>query len=385
MKRIIVVGGGSGGVSAANRISQSLSREISTGAVELMLIDGKKNHFYQPGFLEVPFDILEKEETHRPMEYMLSKRIKRVERNAKRIDLKERKVYLENESITYDFIIIATGASYSYEEIPGLRENTEDTYSLERSLSLKDKIENFRGGKIAVGVSSLPYKCMPAPLETVFLLDDYLKKQGLRDKTSITYFFPLPIPFPGKPVVPKLEKMLKDRNIETELSFVLKSVDGANKELISKDGGRIPYDLAIVVPPHKGTQLIFDSGIGDERGWIPVNKFTLEIENAQNAYAIGDATNLQVSKAGSVADAEAITVSARIVSQIKGEKASATYDGTGGAIFLTGLNRAGMLSSNYNRPPTFYKDSNWFYMLKLIYNKVYWTMTEKAVLSEVKQ
>lgn len=312
MKRIIIVGGGSGGVSAANRISQSLSMEISDGAIELIVIDGSKNHFYQPGFLEVPFGILEKEETYKPMGYMLPKRIKIVEKNAKRIDLKEKKVYLENESITYDFIIIATGSSYSYEEIPGLMENTEDMYSLERSISLKDKIENFQGGRIAVGVSSIPYKCAPAPLETVFLLDDYLRKAGLREKTSITYFFPLPIPFPGKPVAPKMERMLKDRNIETKLSFVLQSVDGEKKEIISKDGDRIPYDLAIVVPPHRGTQLILDSGIGDERGWIRVDKFTLEIENAQNAYAIGDATNLQVSKAGSVADAEAVTVSRRL-------------------------------------------------------------------------
>ena len=385
MKSIVIIGGGSGGVSVANHLAYNLRGEMRSGNVFITVVEGSKSHYYQPGFLEIPFGMLEKDETYRPVEKMLARGIKLVNGIVKKIDLVGKKVYLDNRAIDYDFIVIATGASYNYDAVPGLRENTENMYSFQNAVDLEKKISGFNGGNIAVGVSSLPYKCTPAPLETVFLLDDYFRKRGVRDRVSITYFFPLPISFPGKDIAPAFDRMMKKRNIEERLGFNIKSVDGAKKELVSSGGDSIKYDLAIVVPPHRGAQVILDSGIGDQDGWIPVDKFTLQIDSHDNAYAIGDSTNLMVSKAGSVADAQAIVVSERIASSIHGDEPVQRYDGTGGALVLTGSKKAAMVNSSYDRPPVMLEENESFYWLKLIYNRVYWTVTEKAVLSEVIQ
>ncbi|MGC8505641.1 MAG: NAD(P)/FAD-dependent oxidoreductase, partial [Thermoplasmata archaeon] len=150
-------------------------------------------------------------------------------------------------------------------------------------------------------------------------------------------------------------------------------------------GKRISFDMALLVPPHRGSRLVTDSKIGDPMGWIPTDRFTLNIAGYTDAYAIGDATNLPVSKAGSVADAEAIVVADRISKQVTGYEPDTMYDGSGGALMVTGLGKASMITSSYTQPPVFMPESYSYYWLKLIYNKVYWNMTAKAVLSGVNE
>jgi sulfide:quinone oxidoreductase len=385
MKTIAIVGGGSGGVSTANHLAYKLKEQVKAGDVKIILVEGSQRHYYQPGFLEIPFDMMTPSSTYKPVSRMLSDGIALVPEFATSLDLKNRVVKTQTQSINYDFLVIATGAIYDYDSIPGLRQGTDNFYSLESAVELKKKLNNFKSGRIVVGVSSMPYKCTPAPLEAVFMLNDYFTRRGIRDKVEIEYVYPIPMAFPDKGVSEIALKMFSEKGIKSNLGFQIKSVDVASKELVSMKDERIVYDLALVVPPHRGNKLLESSGAADQMGWVQVDEYTLNVKGYENVYAIGDATNLQVSKAGSVADAQAIVVSDRIVQSVLGEEPVATYDGSGGALMLTGMGKASMITSSYTQKPVFMPESYSFYWLKLIYNNVYWNMTAKPVLNGVIQ
>jgi sulfide:quinone oxidoreductase len=383
MKTIAIVGGGSGGMSAANHLAYKLRDRVKSGDVKIMLIEGSQQHFYQPGFLEIPFDLMTPASTHKPISRMVADGVTVVQEFATEVDLKNRVIKTEKQKISYDYTVLATGARYDYESIPGLKEGTDNFYSLENAVSLKKKLNSFKGGRVVVGVASMPYKCTPAPLEAVFMLNDYFTRRGIRDKVEIEYVYPMPMAFPDKGISDAALKMFEERGIKSSLGFQLKSVDTKTRELISKNDEKIGYDLALVVPPHRGNRLMEKSEVVDQMGWINVDGYTLNIRGYENAFAIGDSTNLQVSKAGSVADAEAIVVSERIFQSMDGEEPVTTYDGTGGALMLTGMGKASMITSDYSHRPVMMPESYSFYWLKLIYNNVYWNMTARPVLNGV--
>ena len=231
----------------------------------------------------------------------------------------------------------------------------------------------------------MPSRIATTPLEAVFLLNDYFTRKGIRDKVEIQYVYPIPMAFPDQGISDIALKMFSEKRIKSSLGFQIKSVDVAKKELVSLKDEKLTYDLALIVPPHRGNKLLESTGAADQMGWIQVDGYTLNVKGYENTYAIGDATNLKVSKAGSVADAEAIVVSDRIAQSVLGEEPVATYDGSGGAIMLTGMDKASMLSSSYTRKPVLMPESYSFYWLKLIYNNVYWNMTARPVLSGVVQ
>ncbi len=385
MKTIVIIGGGSGGISTANHLAYRLRGSISSGDVHILLIEGSSRHYYQPGFLEIPFGVMSETETYRDERRMVVDGVDLIQENATAIDLKNHEVATQKQKIRYDYLVIATGARYDFDAVPGMGESTFNFYSLDDSVKLKKALNNFKKGKIVVGVTSMPYKCTPAPLEAVFMLHDYFKSRNMLDAVSIEYVYPMPMAFPDKGVSDIALDMFRDRGINPSLNFQIKSVDTAKKELVSRDGKRISFDLALLVPPHRGSKLVEDSKIGDPMGWIPTDRFTLNITGYTDAYAIGDATNLPVSKAGSVADAEAIVVADRISKQVTGYEPDTMYDGSGGALMVTGLGKASMITSSYTQPPVFMPESYSYYWLKLIYNKVYWNMTAKAVLSGVNE
>lgn len=383
MKTVVIVGGGSGGMSTANHLAYKLRDNIKNREVKVVLFDGSGQHYYQPGFLEIPFDMMAPASTYRPMLRLAAEGVTIIQEFVTEVDLKNSVVKSEKQKINYDYIVIATGARYDYDSIPGLREGTDNFYSLENAISLKKKLNSYKGGKIVVGVSSMPYKCTPAPLEAVFMLNDYFTRRGMRDKVEIEYTYPMPMAFPNKEISDISLKMFEEKGIKSSLGFQLRSVDANARELISQNGEKISYDLALIVPPHKGNKLMENSEVVDKMGWINVDGFTLNIKGYENAFAIGDSTNLQVSKAGSVADAEAVVVSERIAQSLRGEEPITTYDGTGGALMLTGIGKASMINSDYTHKPIMQPESYSFYWLKLIYNNLYWNMTARPVLSGV--
>ena len=264
MKTVVIVGGGSGGMSTANHLAYKLRDNIKNREVKVVLFDGSGQHYYQPGFLEIPFDMMAPASTYRPMLRLAAEGVTIIQEFVTEVDLKNSVVKSEKQKINYDYIVIATGARYDYDSIPGLREGTDNFYSLENAISLKKKLNSFKGGKIVVGVSSMPYKCTPAPLEAVFMLNDYFTRRGMRDKVEIEYTYPMPMAFPNKEISDISLKMFEEKGIKSSLGFQLKSVDANARVLISQNGEKISYDLALIVPPHKGNKLMENSEVVDK-------------------------------------------------------------------------------------------------------------------------
>lgn len=204
----------------------------------------------------------------------------------------------------YDYLVLATGARLEPSDLPGLVEGEgkwHHFYSAEGSLRLREALQNFEGGRIVITVGGIPYRCPPAPLEFTFLLDEWLRKQGLRGRTEMHYLYPLPRVFPIETVAEVATPLLEERNVNYTIFFNAEAVDTERKIISSLEGEEVPYDLLVLVPPHRGARVIEDSGLGDEQGWLHTDRATLEVKGQQHMYALGDATDLPVSKSGSAA------------------------------------------------------------------------------------
>jgi sulfide:quinone oxidoreductase len=380
MKNIVILGAGTGGAITANNLAYRLSDEIRSGNVKVTVIDKNEYHYYQPGFLFIALSLMTPKEITRHVKSVLVPGINFIKDEVSRVDLNNRIVYtMSGKQLNYDYLVISTGARLDLDSVPGIK-GVDHFYSLDAALRLRDKITKFEGGNIVVTVGGLPYKCPPAPLEMTFLLESYFRKIGKRNNVEITYAYPLPRVFTIQNVSDVTAKLLEERGVKTSLMFNVESIDTEKREIKSVEGETLKYDLAIVIPPHKGAEVIEKSGIGDEEGWIPTDKYTLNIKGHDDAYAIGDATNIQTSKAGSVADFEASVVVSRIVDDLQGVKPNKVYDGRTICFLVTGIGEGTMLVFDYNNMPNPPPPSFACYWTKLAYNKLYWSMTVKSVL-----
>ena len=383
MKRIVVLGGGTAGLLVLNRLHKKLWKKILHDEVELVLIEPNEWHYYQPGFLFLPLNMLEVDEIRKPVSELIPEGVKWIKKPASRIDAENNMVLVDGKTINYDYLVIATGSKLDYNYIDGLKEGTYNFYGPEEAILMREAIRRFEGGKIVVGVAGIPYKCPPAPIEMALLLDSYFKRLGNRDKVEIRYLYPLARVFPIQGVADILEPIMRDRGIDFNLFFNVERVDPYKKIIYSLEGEEVRYDLAILIPPHKGADVIIGSGLGDSGGWVPTDRYTLNMEGYDNVYVVGDATNLPISKAGSVADFEAEVVVRRIADQVAGYEPTATYDGKVMCFVLTGIGEATLLTFNYYNPPRPAKPSRLNYWLKWMYNKLYWSMTLRSELMEV--
>ena len=383
MKRILIVGGGTGGTIVANRLAYELRNRVKKGEVSIEIINPSPLHFYQPAFLLIPVDLMDEREAYMEFPELIAEGVKWIRSKATKIDVEDRKVYLEDGTVkNYDYLVIATGSRLDMNGFEGLND-TYHFYSFDGAKRLKEALAEFEGGKVVIGVSSIPYKCPPAPAEMAFLLNDYFIRRGIRDKVEITYFYPLPRVFPIADIADILEPLMEKKGINRALFFNLDRIDTENRKLISLEGEELEYDLAIVIPPHKGSEVVINSGLGDEDGWIDVDKYTLNIPGHDEVYVIGDATNLPVSKAGSVADFQAEVVSKRISDEIEGYEPASRYNGKVMCFVVTGFGEATVLVFDYDHPPAAIPPSFVYYWLKLAYNKMYWSITAKALLAGV--
>ncbi len=256
-------------------------------------------------------------------------------------------------------------------------------YSAEGSLQLRQALQTFEGGRIVITVGGIPYRCPPAPLEFTFLLDEWLRKRGLRDKTEIQYLYPLPRVFPIESVAEVATPLLEERNVQYTVFFNTEAVDTERKIISSMEGEEFPYDLLVVVPPHRGARVIEESGMGDEQGWLPTDRATLEVKGQERVYALGDATDLPVSKSGSAAHFEAKVVAHRLITRIRGEEpgnGEATYDGEVMCFLETGQNRATQLVFNYEHPPQPPRPSLYYHMEKQLFNRAYWHIVPQGLV-----
>jgi sulfide:quinone oxidoreductase len=386
MHRIVILGGGTGGTLSANRLRKS----YSPAEASITVVDENDDHVYQPGLLLIPFGMTRTEEIVRPRGRQLHDHIDYLTSGVDRVDLASRTVMLnDGRELGYDVLVVATGSVITPEETEGLTgegwmEKVFTFYTAEGATALATALDGFRAGRLVVNIVDMPIKCPVAPMEFCFLADSYFRARGLRDAIEITYVTPLDAAF-TKPVCAKVVGgMLDERLIKLVTEFNTGEVDGAGGRLVSFDGREIPFDLAVVIPAHSGAPCVLRSeGLGDELGFVITDPHTLQSAASPRVFAIGDATSLPASKAGSVADFEGSVLVTNIRHYLAGESLDASFDGHANCFIESGNKKAMLIDFNYELEPVpghfpghiglpLLKESRLNHLGKLMFQWIYW-------------
>jgi sulfide:quinone oxidoreductase len=376
--RIVILGGGTGGTVLANNLAERLGSEIDSGDVEVTLINDDPEHVYKPVWLYVPFGIREPEDGRRPLADLVDDRVELKIDRVTAIDPDAQTLRSTGEvaPIRYDKLVVATGSTLAADEIPGLAEAGHDYYSESGAIDLREQLLSFSEGHLVLSVVGSPHMCPAAPLEFVFMADDWLRERGLREDVEITYTYPIQRVHGNPHIAEWARPIMDDRDINVETLFNPEEIDDGTVHTM--EGSELSYDLLVTIPPHRGLDLVSEAGLGD-RGWVDVDKHTLEAEHAENVYALGDAAATGVPKAGSVAHYQAGVVSQRLASEVRGRPATATYDGKTLCFVETGMDAASYVEFDYEHPPSPAPPSEKLHWAKLAYNESYW-LTARGLL-----
>lgn len=385
-KRILILGGGTGGTLTANRL-----RRVYPGTeVKITVVDQNDSHVYQPGLLFVPFGLAHAENIVRPRGRQFHDGIDYVKSGIDHVDLVASMVQLtDGSTLAYEVLVIATGAVLVPEETKGLAdsgwmEKVFTFYSPEGAAALGAALSRFDRGRIVVNVVDLPIKCPVAPLEFCFLANWYLSERGIRDQVQLTYVTPLDGAF-TKPIASKrLAGLLAEKGVELVTEFNTGEVDGEGGRLIAYDGREVDFDLAVVIPLHSGAAYVGRSpGLGDELNFVPADEHTLQSRAASNVFVIGDAANLPASKAGSVTHFEGQVLAENVRRHLAGEPLDASFDGHTNCFIEAGFHKALLIDFDYDTEPLpghypwtvglpLLKESRLNHLGKLMFEWFYW-------------
>jgi sulfide:quinone oxidoreductase len=383
MERILILGGGVGGTLTANLLVKRLRRRVKSGEVTITVVDQSGEHVYQPGFMYIAMGGERSASLHRPERGLLDPRVSLVVGEVVSVDEAAGMVHLaDGERLAYDQLVLATGSRIVPETIDHFATEAYHFYSAEAAGRLRSALDAFDGGRIVIGIAGMPYKCPPAPLEVAFLIDSELRDRGLRDRTEMHFCSPIGRAFTIETVSEMATPILEDRDIELHTFFNVETIDPERKVVQSLEGEELPYDLLILVPPHKGAQFLIDSGLAPAPGgWLPTDRATLQVGGRPNVFALGDATDLPLSKAGSTAHFEAPVVTERIVAAIERREVDhrrGDYLGKVMCFFEIGDGKGTLLQFDYEHPPKPPKPNQLWHLGKIVFNKTYWHTVPKG-------
>lgn len=389
MKNFVILGAGTAGTIMANKLARALpSREW-----RITIVDRDDHHVYQPGFLFVPFHGYEPTELVRSRRRYLNRSVNFIETAIEQIESDRNQVRLQGgQVLSYDFLIIATGARPVPEQNEGMlgdqwHRSVGEFYTLEGTTALRRQLDEFKGGRLVVNIAEMPIKCPVAPLEFAFLADAYFRAKGMRERVEIDYVTPLSSAFTKPKAAALLGDFLVTRRINLQADFALARVDQAAKKIISWDEREVPFDLLVTVPTNMGDPVISASGLGDELNYVPTDKHTLISKVAPNIFALGDATDLPSSKAGSVAHFQADVLFENILSVVAGRAPEAKFDGHANCFIESGDDKALLIDFSYDVEPlpgnypmpnvgpmSLLKETRLNHWGKLMFKWVYWNM-----------
>jgi sulfide:quinone oxidoreductase len=393
MKQLVILGAGTSGTIMANH----LSKKLSSKEWNITIVDQEETHYYQPGFLFLPFDLYKPKQLKKPIDKFIPKSVFWVHQQIDRINKDDNKVLLKNGNFMhYDILIIATGTHIAPSEIQGMlgeewHKSIYDFYTFEGAKNLRDKLRTWEGGKLVVHIAELPIKCPVAPLEFSFLADSFFIHKGMRDKVDITYVTPMDGAFTKPKATEALNHLLAEKNIKIVPDFYIEKVDAENKKILDYGGKVVEYDLLVTIPTNMGDAMIARSGMGDDLNHVPTDKATLQSKIKENIFVIGDASDIPASKAGSVAHFEAEILTENIMRFIAGEPLKADFDGHANCFIETGHGKAILIDFNYTQEPvtgsfpfnklgplSLLKETKMNHMGKLAFRWIYWKMLLKG-------
>lgn len=393
MKDILILGAGTAGTMMAN----ILRRKLAPQNWNITIVDKEETHYYQPGFLFLPFNIYKPAQVKKSIDGFIPRGVKLVRAKVDKIEKDLNHVLLENgDMLLYDILIIATGTRIAPEEIEGMLsdewyKSIFDFYTFDGAENLRQKLKTWEGGKLVVHISEMPIKCPVAPLEFAFLADSFFVNKGMRDKVEITFVTPMDGAFTKPVAARELSHLLDEKNIKLVSNFNIECVDTENSKIVDYGGKEVEYDLLVTVPTNMGDEVMEKSGLGDDLCFVPTDKNTLQSKIKDNIFVIGDATDIPASKAGSVAHFEAEILTENIQNYLNGQELNAAFDGHSNCFVETGGGKALLIDFNYEHEPvtgTFplpgvgplklLKESRMNHYGKLAFRWVYWNMLLKG-------
>jgi sulfide:quinone oxidoreductase len=388
MKNLVILGAGSGGTMLANRMQKRLPSDW-----QMTVVDPDATHLYQPGLLFLPFGARDEEKMQRPRRRTLARGVNWVREAVDRVDPDTKTVALQGGgSVGYDLLVIASGCRIRPEETPGMdngewHKSIHDFYTLAGARALRDALDRFEGGRLVLNVVEMPIKCPVAPMEFLFLADEYFTKKGIRDKVELVYATPMDGAFTRPKCNDVLSYLIKQKGIEIKTDFGTGEVDAEGRKLVAYDEQEIPYDLLVSIPVHTGAQFVEDSGMGNELGFVPTHKTTLQAKDHEDIFVLGDATNLPSSKAGSVAHFQSEVLEENLLHAMAGKSLEEGFDGHANCFIETGFGKAILIDFNYETEPlsgkfpvpgvgpmTLLGESRINHLGKLAFRWVYWNM-----------
>lgn len=388
MNTLLILGAGTAGTMAANHLRSALD---STWTITV--VDQDDRHLYQPGMLFVPFG-KDPDGIVRHRRPTLDKGVSLVLGQVSLVHPDERRVELtDGRALDYDWLIVASGTRPDPGMVPGMadgalwRDKVHEFYTLEGATALRAALETFDRGRLLVHVTEMPIKCPVAPLEFVFLVEDHLRKRRIRHQVDITYVTPLDGAF-TKPVASQaLGGLLEDRSIRLAADFAVERIDNEHQRLVAYDGRELPFDLLVTVPPNVGQQFVMDSGLGNDAGFVPVDKHTLRSVRHERIFVLGDASDIPTSKAGSVAHFATELFVDNFAAAVEGRPLPNSFDGHANCFVESGRGQALLLDFNYDTEPLLgsypaplvgpmklLKPSRVNHLGKLAFEQLYWNV-----------
>ena len=378
-------------------MANKMRKELSRDEWNITVVDQVKTHYYQPGFLFIPFGYYKRIDVTKPKQNFLPIGVDSVYQRIEHIDHENNKVALDNGKVLgYDILIIATGTTINPEETPGMKgdlwqKNIFDFYTIEGAEALARFFKTWEGGNLVINIADNPIKCPVAPLEFSFYADAFFTERGMRDKVKISYVTPLSGAFTKPRSSKLLGSLLEEKNIEMVTDFFLSEVDNKNK-LIKDFGGReVPFDCLITIPLHSGNPVISKSGLGDEFGFVKADKLTLQSTLKENIFVLGDAGNFPTSKAGSVVHFQADILTDNLLCYIEGRPFTGKFDGHSNCYIETGYGKGALIDFNYDTEPlpgyfpfpgigpfSLLKESRVNHYGKLLFRWIYWHILLKG-------
>lgn len=375
VKRLAIVGGGTGGTFAANLLGTRLREQVRRGELEITLFGEGFRHHFQPGNLDIAFKGAAPDSFSKSELDLLRKEVTFIPDRVSTVDLENRMVTTASGlPFAYEYLVMATGAEAAPDMIPGLAESSVNFHTgPSGAQKVWEAVKDFKRGKVGVVIAGVPHKCPPSPDEALFLLDDYLRHKGVRNDVELTLLTPYPKPYPADKISKVVSPLFDEKGIKTLPFFNLESVDPDAKKAYSLEGEEYGYDLLIAIPPHRGTRVVRESGFGDEEGWIPADRKTMRIKGRDDAFAIGDATNIPISKSGVVAHLQSKAVAMSLISAVEGTPMEFEYNGRINCPMEVGQRRAIFVSATYESPPADQAPSMIKYAMKRGFGSLYWS------------
>jgi sulfide:quinone oxidoreductase len=395
MKTLLILGAGTGGTMMANEMLEHLDPQ----EWKIVIVDKDETHYYQPGFLFIPFGMYSREDVIKPKRDFIPPQVELIMSDIELIEPDKNRVQLSknNQVIEYDYLVISTGSQINPGETEGMLEgggwykNIFDFYTLEGALELGKFLKFWKGGKLVVNISEMPIKCPVAPLEFLFLADWFFHERGIRDDVEITFATPLGGAFTKPRASNILGGLLDQKNINLEPNFNIGAVDNENQVIRSWDEREIPYDLLVTIPTNMGADVIKKSGMGDVLNFVPVDKFTLQSDEWENVWVIGDAGNAPTSKAGSVAHFMLDVVVKNMQRHMEGLEPLPEFDGHANCFIESGFDQGILIDFNYDVEPlpgkfplpglgpfSLLKESPANHWGKMMFRWIYWNVLLKG-------